>query len=128
MGHCPRGTAWQRLAHPTHRNPGLRQHALNGWPHRRYNGLRPTHPNRGSTMQPETHSPVTRAQWLALTAALLGWMFDGAEMGVFSLVGRAAVLELLGTQDEGTVGLWFGVIIAGFLVGAATGGVLFGWL
>src|SRR5207253_7993858 len=29
---------------------------------------------------------------------------------------------------EGQVGLWFSVIVAGFLVGAATGGVLFGWL
>ena len=67
-------------------------------------------------------------RWLALTAALLGWMFDGAEMGVFSMVGRPAVKDLLGTVDEGTIGRWFGVITAGFLIGAATGGVLFGWL
>jgi MFS transporter, SHS family, sialic acid transporter len=67
-------------------------------------------------------------KWLALGAALLGWMFDGAEMGIFSMVGRQAVRDLLNTSDEGVVGLWFGVITAGFLVGAATGGVLFGWL
>lgn len=67
-------------------------------------------------------------RWMALTAALLGWMFDGFEMGVFSMVGRPAVLELMATSDEKVVGLWFGVITAGFLVGAATGGVLFGWL
>ncbi|MBI2824354.1 MAG: MFS transporter [Planctomycetia bacterium] len=65
---------------------------------------------------------------MALTAALLGWMFDGAEMGVFSMVGRPAIKDLLATTDEGTIGLWFGVVTAGFLVGAATGGVLFGWL
>jgi SHS family sialic acid transporter-like MFS transporter len=69
-----------------------------------------------------------RGKWLALTAALLGWLFDGAEMGVFSLVGRPAIKDLLGTTDEGVIGLWFGVVTAGFLVGAATGGVLFGWL
>jgi MFS family permease len=69
-----------------------------------------------------------RGRWLALTAALLGWLFDGAEMGVFSLVGRPAIKDLLGTTDEGVIGLWFGVVTAGFLVGAATGGVLFGWL
>jgi MFS family permease len=69
-----------------------------------------------------------RGKWLALTAALLGWLFDGAEMGVFSMVGRPAIKDLLGTTDEGTIGLWFGVVTAGFLVGAATGGVLFGWL
>jgi len=68
------------------------------------------------------------AHWMALTAALLGWLFDGAEMGVFSMVGRRAIKDLLVTDNEGTIGLWFGVITAGFLVGAATGGVLFGWL
>jgi hypothetical protein len=35
---------------------------------------------------------------MALSAALLGWMFDGAEMGVFSLVGRQAVIDLPGSQ------------------------------
>ncbi len=79
-----------------------------------------------------------RGAWLALTAALLGWMFDGAEMGVFSLVGRPALQDLLGkqasftqlakTEQEQQVALWLGVITALFLVGAATGGVLFGWL
>src|SRR6476619_1583782 len=67
-------------------------------------------------------------KWMALTAALLGWLFDGAEMGIFSMIGRPAVKDLLNTADESVVGLWFSVITAGFLVGAATGGVLFGWL
>jgi SHS family sialic acid transporter-like MFS transporter len=97
--------------------------------------------------------PVTpvghRGRWLALVAALLGWMFDGLEMGLFPLVGRPALRELLASREraeapaavigavafpaansatEGDVGQWYGVITAGFLVGAATGGVLFGWL
>lgn len=71
---------------------------------------------------------LTRGAWLALTAALLGWMFDGAEMGVFSLVGRPAILNLLGPEHESDVAKWLGVITGLFLVGAATGGVLFGWL
>ena len=75
-----------------------------------------------------TSNQPSRGAWLALTAALLGWMFDGAEMGVFSLVGRPAMLELLGKQHESDVAKWLGVITAVFLVGAATGGVLFGWL
>jgi MFS family permease len=49
-------------------------------------------------------------------------------MGVFSLVGRSALSDLLSTTDESTIGFWFGAVTAGFLVGAATGGVLFGWL
>lgn len=70
---------------------------------------------------------------MALVAALLGWMFDGAEMGVFSMVGRAAIQDLLGVSQaspeaEQKVGLYFSLVIAVFLVGAATGGVLFGWL
>src|SRR5688500_18194873 len=69
-----------------------------------------------------------KGAYMALTAALLGWMFDGFEMGIFSQVGRPAIQDLLKTTDEGVVGLWFNVVIACFLVGAATGGVVFGWL
>ncbi len=72
--------------------------------------------------------PSSRAKYLTLTAALLGWMFDGAEMGVFSLVGRRAMQDLLVDAPKQAQDVWFGVVIAGFLVGAATGGVLFGWL
>jgi MFS family permease len=55
-------------------------------------------------------------------------MFDGAEMGIFSLIGRPAIKDLMPGVSEGQIGLWFNVVMAGFLVGAATGGVLFGWL
>src|SRR5258708_35734473 len=73
-------------------------------------------------------------RWMALVAALLGWLFDGAEMGLFSMVGRAAIQDLMGfgtsptNEQEDTIRFYFGVVIAVFLVGAATGGVLFGWL
>src|SRR5687768_10298015 len=69
-----------------------------------------------------------RDRWLVLTAALLGWMFDGFEQGLFSLVGQPAVADLLGPARAGEAGRWFGVVMAVFLVGAAAGGVLFGWL
>jgi MFS family permease len=68
---------------------------------------------------------------MALAAAFLGWMFDGFEIGLFPLVGQPALNELLKSEIAAnpTVGTeWFGVIMAVFLVGAATGGVLFGWL
>ncbi len=73
---------------------------------------------------------MSRGKWLALAAALLGWMFDGLEQGLFPLAARPALQELLGRSgtDEKQIGLWFSVATAGFLVGAATGGVLFGWL
>ena len=55
-------------------------------------------------------------------------MFDGFEMGLFPLVGRPALEDLLGKSGQSHVDIWFGLMIAGFLVGAASGGVLFGWL
>lgn len=83
---------------------------------------------------PAANSPLqvatkaSRGAWLALIAALLGWMFDGAEMGLFSMVGNAAIQDLLEAGKQDQAGRWFGIIIATFLVGAATGGVVFGWL
>jgi MFS family permease len=72
---------------------------------------------------------TSRRQVLTLIAAFLGWLFDGFEMGLFPLIGQTALGDLLGAKaspDE--VNKWFGVIVAVFLVGAATGGVVFGWL
>src|SRR5262249_11355554 len=69
-----------------------------------------------------------RGKWMALTAALLGWMFDGLEMGLFPLGNRPALRDLLQTTGDGVVRLWFAVAAASLLVGAATGGVVFGWL
>lgn len=76
-------------------------------------------------------SESERGKWMALSAALLGWMFDGFEIGMFPLVGPNALDELLRDQIASNPMLkaeWFGVIMAVFLVGAATGGVVFGWL
>ncbi len=64
----------------------------------------------------------------ALIAAFLGWLFDGFEMGLFPLIGKPALQDLLPQASALVQGQWFTVIIAVFLVGAATGGVLFGWL
>jgi len=71
---------------------------------------------------------AARAQWLTLAAAFLGWMFDGLEMGIFPVVARDALQELLATQSDGEVSKWMGCITALFLVGAAGGGAVFGWL
>ncbi|MCS7167378.1 MAG: MFS transporter [Gemmatales bacterium] len=93
------------------------------------------------------YSQATRGQWLALVAALLGWLFDGFEMGIFPAVARPALLDVLGHRsklealnksDPGyeqvfriaqqQTGSWYGRITAAFLVGAALGGWLFGWI
>jgi MFS family permease len=76
-----------------------------------------------------------RGRILALIAALLGWMFDGFEMGLFPVIARPALSDVLSRHSASTltplddlVGLWNGIAIAAFLIGAAAGGVLFGWL
>jgi MFS transporter, SHS family, sialic acid transporter len=68
------------------------------------------------------------ALYMALAAAFLGWMFDGLEMGLFPLVARPALRELMGAEADLNIGTWMAWITAGFLVGAACGGLLFGWL
>ncbi len=75
----------------------------------------------------ETKS-LTRGQWFALAAAFLGWMFDGVEMGLTPIVSRPALRNLLHTDNKEAVLDWYGPIIACFLLGAAAGGILFGWL
>src|SRR5262245_26688876 len=73
-----------------------------------------------------------RTQWLVLGAAFLGWMFDGLEMGIFPLVARPALQSMMSESAVGTpdqfVGQWMGRITALFLVGAACGGLTFGWI
>jgi MFS transporter, SHS family, sialic acid transporter len=82
----------------------------------------------------DSDSKITRGHWLVLAAALLGWMFDGVEQGLFPMVGRRAIADLFNygehplPEQENSIALWFGIITAAYLVGAATGGVLFGWL
>ena len=73
-------------------------------------------------------APSKGGQWLVLIAALLGWLFDGLEMGLFPLVARPALGDLLQTKDKTILDTWIAVITAVFLIGAASGGVLFGWL
>ncbi len=77
---------------------------------------------------PNVETTTRGGRFMALAAAFLGWMFDGLEMGLFPLVARPALLELMGAEAESSIGTWFAWITAGFLVGAAAGGLLFGWL
>ena len=65
---------------------------------KRRRGARPT-PPRDTVDSPDRR--VGKEAWLALAAALLGWMFDGAEMGVFSLVSRPASLPEGARWKEG---------------------------
>jgi SHS family sialic acid transporter-like MFS transporter len=61
-------------------------------------------------------------------AAFLGWMFDGVEMGLIPIVGGPAIQDLLKTSENGIIGHWMGQFAALFLIGAAIGGIVFGWM
>ncbi len=66
---------------------------------------------------------------LTLAAAFLGWMFDGLEMGLFPLVARPALQQMSGgAANDAFIGHWMGLVTAAFLLGAAAGGLAFGWL
>ncbi|HXI51397.1 MAG TPA: MFS transporter, partial [Candidatus Saccharimonadales bacterium] len=67
-------------------------------------------------------------QWMVLLAAFLGWLFDGYEIGLFPVIARPALKSLLSGAGDGPIAQWMGIITASFLVGAALGGLVFGWL
>ena len=84
-----------------------------------------------------------RGRYLVLAAAFLGWMSAGMQMGNFPLATGSIVRDILGQSLENDASLsesqrkdiikvesgkWFGWFICSFLLGAACGGLLFGWL
>jgi MFS family permease len=83
---------------------------------------------------PEVPAPKVASRkdrGMVLLAAFLGWMFDGLEMGIFPLVARPALQQMQahsGIVDDKFVGHWMGWVTAAFLLGAAGGGLVFGWL
>lgn len=90
-------------------------------------------PPASSTPLAPPAAPVSNARLgTVLAAALLGWMFDGLEMGLFPLIARPALQEMQAAQGlpagDAFVGTWMGIITAAFLLGAALGGGVFGWL
>ena len=45
-------------------------------------------------MNSESNTP-SKGQWMALAAAILGWLFDGFEMGLFPVVMKPLLKDLL---------------------------------
>lgn len=64
--------------------------------------------------------------WIILLVAWLGWMFDGMEMGLYSVLAAPALKDLLGVADTGVIGYYVGIMFALFLLGASLGGFIFG--
>ncbi len=81
-----------------------------------------------STIGSSEGTLTKKALWLNLGVAWLGWMFDGMEMGIYSIIAMPALKELLQTQDNAIIGSYVGLMFALFLLGAAAGGFIFGRL
>ncbi len=70
---------------------------------------------------------ITGAQWRSGIAAWLGWLFDGLDMHLYTLVALPFVAELLAADvNDPQVGTYGSIIQASFLVGWALGGAFFG--
>jgi MFS family permease len=69
---------------------------------------------------------ITRQQWLALTAAFLGWVFDSMDANMFPLVLFPSLSALLKSPSAAEIGRLGGIIMALQLGGWALGGIIFG--
>lgn len=88
-----------------------------------------------------TSSLSATGRYVILVTAFLGWFFAGVQMSITPLMSRSATISLrwpeaatgpLSGEEkrerESQVGKWFSWFNATFLMGAAVGGLLFGWL
>src|SRR5689334_10634151 len=76
---------------------------------------------------PEPPKKLTPAQWKSGIAAWLGWLFDGLDMHLFTMVAAPIVAQLLAQpQTSDDVKIKSSLIGGAFLWGWAIGGAFFG--
>ena len=79
------------------------------------------------------YSGLTRYHWFVLVVSTLGWMFDTMNQQLFNLARRPAIMDLIGAAPgdrsmAGAVAEYAGYSTMIFMIGWASGGVLFGIL
>ena len=68
-------------------------------------------------------------RYLIVVVAFLGWAFSGVHMSINGIVMRVATADLMPADTpEGVIGQWFGWLTCAFLLGAALGGYVFGYV
>ncbi len=73
------------------------------------------------------YAGVTRYQWLILIIASAGWIFDVYESQIFNITAPQLLPSVLaGTNDRHGTKFWSDAFFGVFLLGGATGGLLFG--
>jgi len=71
----------------------------------------------------------SRARYIVLLTAFLGWYFAGIEMSLMPLAARTVAQDLLGSDfTEAAAGKWLNYFNGALLLGAAIGGMIFGWV
>lgn len=71
---------------------------------------------------------LERYHWFVLIVAALGWLFDCLDQQLFNAARVPAMRELLGTSDMKVIIQYGGYATSIFLMGWATGGLIFGIL
>lgn len=72
---------------------------------------------------------LTRYHWFVLGVAALGWLFDTMDQQLFTLARGPAMKELLGPDvSKGDLGWYGGLSTMIFMLGWASGGLMFGVL
>jgi MFS family permease len=85
-------------------------------------------PQSGASQEVSTLGQLTPQQWKSGIAAWLGWLFDGLDMHLYTLVAAPFVMQLLNASSlaDPQVRSHSSWIQAAFLVGWALGGGFFG--
>ena len=75
------------------------------------------------------YAEMNRYHWFVLIVAALGWLFDCLDQQLFTLARPTAMRDLLGvTPGDGRIAEWGGYATCIFILGWATGGLIFGAL
>ena len=69
------------------------------------------------------YKELSRYHWFVLIVSVLGWLFDTMDQQLFNLARGPAITELMGPQY---VRLYGGIATMIFMIGWATGGIVFG--
>ena len=70
-----------------------------------------------------------KGRYYVLAGSFLGWMFAGVEMSLMVSATRPAIQSFLSSSfTEQSADSWFSFYLVAFLLGAALGGAIFGWM
>lgn len=87
--------------------------------------------NTATAAQGEAHneSKISKYAYIVLLTTFLGWSMDAMDSSFFSLVLKPAITDLLGgNATPAQLGTYGGIVMSCYLVGWATGGIVFGLL